>query len=602
MLKKSELTIKFMLLAIVSGLAVIIACMGLYGYTSARDVKNSMADMYNSRIVTMAQIKDVHDSYDEISDVMNAASQGDIDDKTTSRVVDALKHAREHWGVFTKTSFSAEEEALVAAVGPILDKLGAAVEKGVPGLDIGDKEVIDSARRLYAKPHDDLSDKLDELTTLEQTIAKKSFEESEKAFATTTTLYMLVGLIALLICFTAIIVVVRWIVRPIGRMAGAMTAIADQRYDTVIPNLGEKNELGLLAAALDVFKRNAQEMERLRADQAEQKRRAEAERQAAMSALANTFEHSVGKVIHTVTSAATELQASSSQMAVTAQETSRQAQTVAGASQAASSNVQAVAAAAEELNSSIGEIKRQVTQASAVSRKARQEVDVATTAVRTLADNANKIGEIVSLINQIASQTNLLALNATIEAARAGDAGKGFAVVASEVKGLANQTARATEDITVQIAAVQNGTREAVEAIGAVSKVIHDVGEISTAVATSVEEQTTVTSEIARNVESASAGTREVSQSIASVGNAASETGAAATQIKDSSTELSKQAEYLRTEVGRFLDQVRSDKDTAAPAQWTETLEIGVASVDDDHRALFDTFNQFYRALMSGEG
>lgn len=389
--------------------------------------------------------------------------------------------------------------------------------------------------------------------------------------------------------------------RPILRMTAAMKDLAGGNKNIEIPALGQCDEIGQMAEAVEVFKNTAIRVERMNEEQAAQKRKAEAEKNAAFRKLADSFEASIGRVIQTVSSAATELQASSTQMASTANDTSAQATTVAGASEESSANVQAVATAAEELNTSIGEIKRQVAHASKVSQEAQQEADQASQIISSLSENANKIGEIVNLINNIASQTNLLALNATIEAARAGDAGKGFAVVAAEVKGLANQTAQATDEIAVQITSVQECTKAAVTAITSVSKVIHDVTDVSTSVAKAVEEQTAVTSEIARNVEQASAGTKEVSSSISKVKTAAEETDAAADQIKTASTELSAQSELLRNEVDRFLQQIRADKNNATIAFWDENMAMGVPAIDDDHRELFNMMNKFFRSLMAGE-
>ena len=388
---------------------------------------------------------------------------------------------------------------------------------------------------------------------------KKIEAETVSAIQSTENLMLLLAVGGVLLGCVIALLLGSGLARPIVKMTKAMKALADGDKGVVIPSLGQHDEIGQMAAAVEVFKQNAIRVDQLNAEQEEQKRRAEREHHAAMNQLADSFEASVGKVIGTVTSAATELQAASSQMASTAHETSAKATAVAGASEEAAANVQTVAAAAEELSASIDEIKRQVQHASDSSLKAKHEADGATTTVRALSDNADKIGEIVSLINDIAAQTNLLALNATIEAARAGDAGKGFAVVASEVKGLANQTAKATEEIAVQITAVQNGTKEAVTAITSVSEVIREVNDVSAAVASAVNEQTAATSEISRNVEQASAGTKDVSANIVTVGNAAKETGAAAQQIQSASSELSKQAEYLRAEVDRFMQQVRKN-------------------------------------------
>ncbi len=355
-------------------------------------------------------------------------------------------------------------------------------------------------------------------------------------------------------------VVARGITRPVNAMTGAMGELAAGNLETEIPSKDSRDEIGAMAKAVQVFKDNALRVKRLEEEQEEQKRRAEAERKAAMRQLADSFEKSVGGVINTVTSAATELQASSEQMAATATETSAQATTVAGASEQASANVQTVATATEELSSSIREIGIQVQRSRTVSDQAVISAEETTRTITELSTIVGQIGEVVNLINDIADQTNLLALNATIEAARAGDAGKGFAVVASEVKNLANQTAKATGDIAAQIAKVQTGTTGAVKAIEAISKVIVDMSEISSSIASAVEQQSAATADIARNVEQASAGTREVSSNIGSVGQAANETGAAANQIRSSATELSQQAEILKSEVAKFLDQVRADK------------------------------------------
>ena len=398
------------------------------------------------------------------------------------------------------------------------------------------------------------------------------------------------------------LLIARSIVGPVKAMTHAMVELSKGNKRIDIPARGRHDEIGAMAEAMGVFKDNTLRMEQMQAEQEQQKIKAEADRLAAMRKMADSFEGSVGKVIETVTSAATELQAASGQMAGTATETSAQATTVASAAQQASANVETVASATEELAASIREIAHQVEMSQTVSIRAGQEADTTTAQVKELSDKVGKIGEIVNLINDIAAQTNLLALNATIEAARAGDAGKGFAVVAGEVKNLANQTARATSEIAAQIAAVQSGTSAAVHAIDSIAKVIGEMGEISSAVAAAVQEQTAATGEIARNVEQASAGTQEVSANIVSVEQAARETGGAAEQIKISATDLSKQAEFLRHEVGQFLNQVRADKKDMVLMVWKDELTTGISTVDRYHRDLFEHVNDFYREMMSGEG
>jgi methyl-accepting chemotaxis protein len=277
-----------------------------------------------------------------------------------------------------------------------------------------------------------------------------------------------------------------------------------------------------------------------------------------LDALLRGFEARTAVLVSMVASAATELESTSRAMASTTGETVAQATNVAAAVEAASINVQTVASAAEELSASISEIARQVAQSSEIADRAVEDANRTDAIVKTLAEGAQKIGDVVGLISTIAGQTNLLALNATIEAARAGDAGKGFAVVASEVKSLANQTAKATDDISRQIAQIQLATKEAVTAIEAITQTIGEVSRIATAIAAAVEEQGAATQEIARNIHEAATGTQQVSVSIAGVSRGASETGAAATQVLDAAGELSKQAEGLSGDVQHFVAEVKA--------------------------------------------
>ncbi|CAK0740848.1 methyl-accepting chemotaxis protein [Azospirillaceae bacterium] len=259
-----------------------------------------------------------------------------------------------------------------------------------------------------------------------------------------------------------------------------------------------------------------------------------------------------------VATAATQMQSDAQSLTATAEQTNRQSAAVAGAAEQASSNVQTVAAATEELTASVGEIGRQVTESARIAGTAVEEANRTNATVASLADAAQKIGDIVQLINSIASQTNLLALNATIEAARAGDAGKGFAVVASEVKNLASQTAKATEDIQGQVMQMQTVTGTAVDAIKGITGTIRRMSEIATTIATSVEQQGAATHEIARNVEQASQGTREVSGHIGGVTQAAGATGRMACQTLSAAQNLNQQAARLRSEVDGFVSRVRA--------------------------------------------
>jgi methyl-accepting chemotaxis protein len=274
--------------------------------------------------------------------------------------------------------------------------------------------------------------------------------------------------------------------------------------------------------------------------------------------ITNAFDQQATEIVNSFGSAAKQLQATAQSMSATAEETSRQSMAVAAASEQAATNVQTVASAAEELSASVNEINRQVAESTEITKKANAEAERTNATVQSLAAAAQKIGEVVSLINDIASQTNLLALNATIEAARAGEAGKGFAVVASEVKSLANQTAKATEDISAQVSEMQAVTQDAVGAIKTIGETITEINAISDLIATAVTEQGNATREIAQNTQQAASGTQEVNSNISGVTQASAETGAAAQQVLGAAGTMQKQTDTLRTVVEKFLSDVKA--------------------------------------------
>ncbi len=345
---------------------------------------------------------------------------------------------------------------------------------------------------------------------------------------------------------------------PLGQLGTRMRSLADGALDGDIPGVGRGDEVGGMAATVQIFKDNALRMRELERAEAETQARAAAERRAAMENLASDFERSVNGIVRSVSTAATGMQTTAQSMTATASDASARAATVGAASQSASTNVGTVAAAAEQLSSSVAEILRHVTRSSEIASKAVADAERTNATVQVLSTGAEKIGEVVKLIHSIAAQTNLLALNATIEAARAGESGRGFAVVASEVKALANQTAKATEEISGQVTAMQQSTGDAVAAISGITQTIAQMSEITTNISSAIEQQGGATREIARNIQQVAAGSNEISAHIGGVTTAATATGTAASEVLTNARELDNQSGMLRNAVDGFLAKVRA--------------------------------------------
>jgi len=346
--------------------------------------------------------------------------------------------------------------------------------------------------------------------------------------------------------------------RPLVGVTGALKRMAGGDLAVAVPLRRSRDEVGELWQATGHFREQLADAERLRGEQAAMAMRAEADKRTTMHGLADQFDAEVSGVVRTVAAAVSQLEQSAAAMSSAADETSRQSTAVAAAAEQATSNVNTVASAAEELAASVHEIGQQVSMAAAIAAEATTQAGSTAEVVRGLAAGAQRIGQVVNLINDIAAQTNLLALNATIEAARAGEAGKGFAVVAMEVKALAEQTGKATGEISSQVGAVQTATEEVVKAIEAISGTIRKIDEISSAIASSVEQQGAATGEIAQNVQQAAQGTQEVTANIAGVSSAANDTGRVSTEIVHAAADLASQAANLRNQVDNFVTRVRA--------------------------------------------
>lgn len=348
------------------------------------------------------------------------------------------------------------------------------------------------------------------------------------------------------------------VARPIRTIVALLQQLAAGNYDVEVHGTDRKDEVGEVAKTALAFKQNGLAKLHMEAEQKEAASRAAVQRKADMVQLADSFEAAVGEIVETVSSASTELEASAGTLTTSAGRSQELATSVAAASEEASTNVQSVASATEELSSSVGEISRQVQESARMAGDAVGQARTTTERVSELSKAASRISDVVELINTIASQTNLLALNATIEAARAGDAGRGFAVVASEVKALAEQTAKATEEISQQIAGIQDATRQSVLAISEISGTIERLSEVSSTIAAAVEEQGAATQEISRNVQQAAQGTHTVSANITDVQRGAVDTGSASSQVLSSAKALASDSNRLKLEVDRFLNSVRA--------------------------------------------
>lgn len=400
------------------------------------------------------------------------------------------------------------------------------------------------------------------------------------------TALLITSVIAALLIGVAGLMVSRSVSRPISAMTTAMRTLANGDKTIPIPSIERHDEIGDMARAVQVFKDNAVEADKLAIQQKqmetdaavaqerqqqekearqqaedaeqEQRRKADEARAAHITQLTQQFDLKVSSMLETVAAAATELEATATALSSTAEKTTQQASTVANASEQATNSVQGMASAAEELSASVSAISQQVAHSSKIAANAVTKARQTNETVKGLAQGAEKIGNVLLMISEIASQTNLLALNATIESARAGEAGKGFAVVASEVKILAQQTGKATEDISEQIHAIQEVTTEAVNAIGTISTAIEEINETATAIATAMSEQDAATGEISRSAQSAADGTTQVTSSIAGVSDSAGETGTAASHVLDAAKELATHAESLRAEVDEFIHEVQT--------------------------------------------
>jgi aerotaxis receptor len=553
-------TLSARLVTLVAVLVLFMLTIGLTGILSTRDSNARMKSIYEDRAVPLAQLFEINDrmvnntlaQYDAVANGRGGKPVGDI----AGRIAGNIEAVSKSWAEYTATYLTPEEKGVADT---FASKRKIYVDNAIkPALALLSERKYDEAGALLAGKAGELfaaaKQDLDKLVAIQVKEAKAEYEAAERQYA------VAIGIAAAILIFGLALggflgrQTIRAIVRPLQLLNGAMFNVTQGKLDSRIP-VERDDETGVALRNLQTLQAIVRfDREELKATE----KRSATQRKSDMIRLADGFEGAVGEIIETVSSAATELEASAGTLTATAERSQELAIAVAAASEEASTNVQSVASATEEMSSSVNEISRQVQDSARMANEAVDQARRTNDRVGELSKAAARIGDVVELINTIAGQTNLLALNATIEAARAGEAGRGFAVVASEVKALAEQTAKATGEIGQQISGIQAATQESVNAIREISGTIEKLSEISSTIAASVEEQGAATQEISRNVQQAAQGTQQVSSNITDVQRGASETGSASSQVLSAAKSLSSDSNRLKLEVGKFLDTVRA--------------------------------------------
>jgi len=553
-------TLNARLVTLIAVLGLFLLTLGATGVLATRDSNSRLKSIYEDRAVPLEQLFEINDRMKDntvllFEAVANGRAGKPVGD-AASRVSANLEAVGKVWAKYMATYLTPEEKSVAESFTP---KRMNYVEKGLkPGLALLADRKYDELGTLLAGPARELYDlakaDLEKLVAIQVKEAKVEYDAAEHQYV------ILIGMAVAMLVFGLVVggmlgrQTVRAIVGPLQRLNGVMQNVTEGRLDSRI-QVERDDEIGVASRNMQTV----QAIVRFNRDEVKNtERRAAVQRKSEMARLANGFENAVGEIIDTVSSASTELEASADTLTSTADRAQELATTVAAASGEASSNVQSVASATEELSSSVNEISRQVQESARMAGEAVDQARITNDRVSELSKAAARIGDVVELINTIAGQTNLLALNATIEAARAGEAGRGFAVVASEVKALAEQTAKATGEISQQISGIQGATQESVNAIKQISGTIERLSEIASTIAAAVEEQGAATQEISRNVQQAAQGTQRVSTSITDVQRGASETGSASAQVLSAAQSLSADSNRLKLEVGKFLESVRA--------------------------------------------
>jgi methyl-accepting chemotaxis protein len=557
----SQLSIRAKIISLVSLLLLTLAGMGLLAATSMRSLNANTREIAGNWLPSIKALGELHadvitfraiirqhmiaETKEDKAGVETALDNLVQKNMKVRRAYEAMINSPEERALYTDWSQRWEEYRTIAA------KLVELSKKN--GLS---RETLDLNKQMI-KVGNDADAILEKDIALNNAGAEKDTRSAEETYS--SVLMMLALIVGVAICAGAAVgfYVIRDISAGIASIVDPMQALGKGELDAEVPHRGEKTEIGQMADALQIFKEAL--IAKRAADQAAAKdAEAKIERGRRVDGITRQFEQMIGDIVNNVSSASSKLEASAGQLSTTAARSQELSTTVASASEEASTNVQSVASATEELSSSVNEISRQVQESARMAGNAVDQARSTTERVGELSKAATRIGDVVELINTIAGQTNLLALNATIEAARAGEAGRGFAVVASEVKALAEQTAKATGEIGQQITGIQAATQDSVNAIKDISGTIEKLSEISSTIAAAVEEQGAATQEIARNVQQAAQGTQQVSSNVTDVQRGATETGTASSQVLAAAKTLSTDSGRLKSEVSKFLTDVRA--------------------------------------------
>ncbi|MGX7745182.1 methyl-accepting chemotaxis protein [Rhodopseudomonas parapalustris] len=558
--RQNNRSLKARMTTLVAMQAMIMTIIGAAGIYAVHGIDARLKTVFEDRAVSLQQLSEINnrmlDNGMALRGAVIRAKAGQPVGGVSERVSKNVETITKLFNEYMATYLTPEEKQFADSfAGKRRAYVEEAIRPGVALLEAGKIDelgglVIGKARETFDAAKSDL----DKLIALQMRVAKEEYDAGQSEYA--IMLAVSLGLLALGLLLGILngLFTTRAITVPLGRLNAVMDNIAQGKFDSRV-EIDRDDEAG-------VALRNLQAMQNKlffnREEEKDTAKRAAHQRKLDMQRIASEFESAVGEVIQTVSSASTELEASATTLSSSAQRAQEVTTSVAAASEQATTNVQSVASASEEMTSSVNEISRQVQESARIAREAVVQAHTTNERVGDLSTAAARIGDVVELINTIAGQTNLLALNATIEAARAGDAGRGFAVVAAEVKALAEQTAKATGEISQQIGSIQTATGQSVTAIQEIGATISRMSEIAATIASAVEEQGAATQEISRNVQQAAQGTQEVSASIIDVQRGATETGAASNQVLSAAQSLARDSNRLKDEVGLFLQTVRS--------------------------------------------